>query len=142
MLVAPPPAPSSAPLSQAAGDCQTHAIHHTADAADTDPTGQSCPHQLHDLPDQGAVVPLTAEPEPTPARYRRPWAQLLARIFDRQVLVCPHCQGPMNRIQLVDDPAVIHRILTHLGLPTSLPQVAAARDPPQLELTDDNSFDL
>jgi len=49
---------------------------------------------MHDQPDQATVVPLTDEPEQTPARYRRPWAQLLARVFDRQVLVCPRCQGP------------------------------------------------
>ena len=74
-------------------------------------------------------------------RYRRPWAELLARIFGHQVLICPHCQGRMNRIQLVEDPVVIRRVLTHLGLPTSLPPVAPARDPPQAELDFDN-FDF
>jgi hypothetical protein len=75
-----------------------------------------------------------------PVCYRRPWAELLARIFGHQVLICPRCRRRMNRIQLVDDPAVIHRILTHLGLPTSLPIVAPARDPPQPEL-DFDDFD-
>ena len=48
----------------------------------------------------------------------------------------------MNRIQLVDDPAVICRILTHLGRPTSLPPVAPARAPPQPELDFDAPANL
>ncbi len=96
-------------------------------------------------PDQD-VAPLGAAPDDStelPIRYRRPWAELLARIFGHQVLVCPHCQGRMNRVQLVEDPAVIRRVLTHLGLPTALPPVAPARDPPQVELDfDDSDFDM
>lgn len=73
---------------------------------------------------------LPAEPEPTPdPEYRRPWAQLLKRVFGLDVLVCPKCSGPMRRIQFVDDPAVIQRICSHLGLPTAAPPVAPARAP-------------
>lgn len=91
-------------------------------------------------PDQD-VGPIASDKDATelPVRYRRPWAELLARIFGHQVLVCPHCQGRMNRIQLVEDPVVIRRVLTHLGLPTSLPPIAPARDPPQAELEFDDS---
>jgi len=77
-----------------------------------------------------------------PSRYRRPWAELLARIFGHQVLICPRCHRRMNRVQLVDDPAVIHRILTYLGLPTSLPPIAPARAPPQPELDFDDPANL
>ena len=40
----------------------------------------------------------------------------------------------MQIIQAVEDPKVIERILTHLGLPTDLPLVAPARAPPGDEL--------
>lgn len=79
-----------------------------------------------------AVPPaaLPPEPESTP-QYRLPWALLLKRIFGHEILICPKCQGPMRRIQFVDDPAVIQRICSHLGLPTAPPPVAPARAPPQ-----------
>ena len=52
-----------------------------------------------------------------PERPRRlDWAQLLRRAFAIDVRVCPRCQGPMRLISLVESPAVIRRILAHLGL--------------------------
>ena len=52
---------------------------------------------------------------------RRPrhwtWAALMRRAFDLDVLRCPRCAGRMPLIATVDDPAVIQRILAHLGLP-------------------------
>jgi hypothetical protein len=53
------------------------------------------------------------------------WAALMRRAFDLDVLRCPRCAGRMELIATIDDPAVIHRILTHLGLP-------GARDGPEL----------
>ena len=41
---------------------------------------------------------------------------------------------PMQVIQVVEDPVVIEKILTHLGLPTSLPPVSPARATPDSEL--------
>jgi hypothetical protein len=38
------------------------------------------------------------------------------------------CRGSKS----LDNPRVIAKVLAHLGLPTSLPAVAAARAPPQL----------
>ena len=52
------------------------------------------------------------------------WAALMRRTFDLDVLRCPRCAGRMERIATIDDPAVIHRILAHLGLP-------GARDGPE-----------
>jgi hypothetical protein len=80
----------------------------------------------------GAVPPgeLPSQPESTP-QYRRPWAQLLKRVFGHDILVCPKCHDQMRHIQFVDDPAVIQRICAHLGLPTAPPPVAPARAPPQ-----------
>jgi hypothetical protein len=53
------------------------------------------------------------------------WAALMRRAFDVDVLRCPRCDGRMQLIATIDDPAVIQRILAHLGLPS-------ARDGPPL----------
>jgi hypothetical protein len=45
------------------------------------------------------------------------WAALMRRAFDVDVLRCPRCTGRVQLIATIEDPAVIHRILAHLGLP-------------------------
>jgi hypothetical protein len=52
------------------------------------------------------------------------WAALMRRAFDLDVLRCPRCAGRMALIATIEDPAVIARILAHLGLP-------GARDGPE-----------
>jgi hypothetical protein len=52
------------------------------------------------------------------------WAALMRRAFDLDVLCCPRCAGRMQLLATIDDPAVIQRILAHLGLP-------GTRDGPQ-----------
>jgi len=52
------------------------------------------------------------------------WAALMRRAFDLDVLRCPRCARRMQLIATIDDPAVIQKILAHLGLP-------GARDGPQ-----------
>jgi len=69
-------------------------------------------------------------------RYRRPWHELLKRVFDLSVLNCPRCGHRMHRISHIEQPLVIARILDHLGLPTEQPPLAPARAPPQLDLLD------
>jgi hypothetical protein len=49
----------------------------------------------------------------------------MRRAFDLDVLRCPLCAGRMQLIATIEDPAVIQRILAHLGLP-------GARDGPPL----------
>ncbi len=41
----------------------------------------------------------------------------MRRAFDLDVLRCPRCAGRMQLIATIEDPAVIQRILAHLGLP-------------------------
>ena len=66
-----------------------------------------------------------------PARRAAPrWADLMRRAFGFDVLVCSRCGGRLRLIALIDNPQVIHRILTHLGLPTDVPEPRPARDPP------------
>ncbi len=52
------------------------------------------------------------------------WAALMRRAFDLDVLRCPRCASRMQLIATINDPAVIQRILAHLGLPCT-------RDDPQ-----------
>ena len=63
-------------------------------------------------------------------RRRLTWAALMMRVFGVDVLRCPACEGRMQVIAHIDEPAVVARILRHLGLPTSPPMVHPARAPP------------
>ncbi len=40
---------------------------------------------------------------------------------------CPQCGGPLTLLAAIEDPAVIGKILSHLGLPTRAPPRAPAR---------------
>ena len=70
----------------------------------------------------------TTDPRAGAAGASRPrywsWAVLMRRAFDLDVLRCPRCAGRMQLIATIEDPAVIQRILAHLGLP-------GARENPQ-----------
>ena len=56
-----------------------------------------------------------------------PWARLLKRVFGIDIEICPHCQGELKIVAAIEDPAVIVRILKHLGLPTRAPPRKPAR---------------
>lgn len=67
---------------------------------------------------------------PPPDRPRRlPWAALLKRVLDVDALACPKCNTPMVVLAFLTDPAVVRRILEHLGLPAEPIQLAPARCP-------------
>ena len=87
------------------------------------------------------VVPLPAQAKPTgegdcqhahgkPARLR--WAQLLKRVFDIDMERCA-CGGKLKLIAAIEEPAVIEKILTHLGLAARPPPRAPARREEVLE---------
>ena len=52
------------------------------------------------------------------------------------VLACPRCGGRLRLISLIDDPAVIERVLRHLGLQTEVPAARPPRAPPVAFLGD------
>ena len=54
-------------------------------------------------------------------------ARLLKRVFDIDPAHCPQCGGDFKIIAAIEDPAVIAKILTHLGLPARAPPRAPAR---------------
>jgi hypothetical protein len=77
-------------------------------------------------------LPKLADASPAPARSpaRYLWAVLLARILEILPLRCALCGAQMRLIAFVTDPPAVKSILTHLGEPTTPPQVARARGPP------------
>ena len=50
------------------------------------------------------------------------WARLLKRVFGIDLEHCPQCGGELKIIAAIEEPAVIVRILTHLGLPARAPR--------------------
>ena len=55
-----------------------------------------------------------------------PWAQLMARVFQFDVLACPRCGARMRIVCAINPPDAIRKILACLGLPTRAPPVAPA----------------
>jgi hypothetical protein len=50
--------------------------------------------------------------------------------FEADVLACVRCGGRMRVLATIEDPAVIHRILTHLGLSLEPGTAVPSRAPP------------
>jgi hypothetical protein len=75
-----------------------------------------------------------AAPSRLPPATRLSWAQLFARVFAKDVTVCPTCAAPMKVLAVVTAPDAIRRVLAHLELPLEPPAIAAARAPPEPEL--------
>jgi plasmid rolling circle replication initiator protein Rep len=44
------------------------------------------------------------------------WRELINKVWEADPLLCPKCQKEMRIVSLIDDRAVIERILRHLGL--------------------------
>ncbi len=65
-----------------------------------------------------------------PSEKRISWARLLKRVFDIDVTICSACRGKVKIISAIEDPKVIKKILTHLGLPAAAPKLQPARGPP------------
>jgi len=84
-----------------------------------------------DLPKEEAE---TFDPEKE-ARHMS-WADLMRRSFGIDVLQCPKCLGRMKLIALIEDPAVIAKILDHLGLSSEIPRARPARPPPERFMLD------
>jgi hypothetical protein len=120
------------------------------------PSGQD-PATADPVHDGGFAVPDTARCR---ARGHR-WADLMRRTFPPppfglrrglaeahrakaggfDVLAGPRCDGRLRLVALIEEAAVIGRILQHLGLPTDLPVARPARAPPLLTAADEAQVD-
>jgi hypothetical protein len=63
-----------------------------------------------------ADVRWPSVPAAQAARVRSTWARLIHKVYEVDPLECPKCKGSMRVIALIDDAAVIRKILRHLGL--------------------------
>ena len=64
---------------------------------------------------QASASAVEVEPvAPSLQEARRPWAELLRRIFEIDPLRCPRCGHEMRIVACITQPRVIDRILTHL----------------------------
>jgi hypothetical protein len=78
---------------------------------------------------QSAVEAPATHPEKSkekrgcqPRNY--PWATLMARVLELDVLACPRCGGRMRILAAINPPDAIKKILACLGLPTRAPPIA------------------
>jgi len=78
---------------------------------------------------------------PEKVRHERlRWAEMLKRVFEIDVTVCPKCSGRMEQIAVIKDKAVAKKIIENLGEVTTFQplEVAVDRGPPEpLEFPDD-----
>ena len=92
------------------------------------PEGGSGEGQVTEAPT--ARAPEADTPETAQQRARgEHWAALMQRTFGFDVLACPRCGGRLRLIALIEEAAVIGRILRHLGVPTEIPPPRPARAP-------------
>jgi hypothetical protein len=89
--------------------------------------------EAEEVPGDGGSPQSPASTEAGRARHWT-WANLMRRAFDIDVLACPRCGGRMTLLAMIEDPHVIRRILSHLRLPTEMPQPHASRPPPSPDL--------
>jgi hypothetical protein len=81
-----------------------------------------------------AAAETGAEIEASPGRQGRNyrWAELMARVFEFDVLACEHCGGRLRILAAIQTPEAIRKILDWLRLPSKPPPVAPAILDPQL----------
>ena len=84
-------------------------------------------------PSRPAVEPNASDRSELPAERAgayRPWAQLLTRTFEIDVLDCPRCHGRMKLLAMVTDPQSVTRLLHKLGEPVEVAGRSPSRGPP------------
>jgi hypothetical protein len=82
------------------------------------------------------VVNDRGEASVTGRRRSLTWAQRLKRVFAIEIETCRGCGGRLRVIASIEAPAVIERILEHLGRDTeSVDPAHPSRAPPQGDLS-------
>jgi Putative transposase/Transposase zinc-binding domain len=78
-------------------------------------------------PAQGAPETDGPKTELPPRPRRLPWADLLRRTFEIDVLKCVQCGGKMKVLAVITDPEEVVRLCENLGEPAEPPKVAPSR---------------
>ena len=55
-------------------------------------------------------------PPPGSSIFKQRWAELIKKVYEADPLPCTRFGGAMRIIHFIDQPEVIEKILTHLGL--------------------------
>jgi hypothetical protein len=55
-------------------------------------------------------------PRPISKELKKRWSYFIRKVYETDPLTCPKCQGEMAIISFIDQPAVVQKILKHLGL--------------------------
>jgi hypothetical protein len=81
---------------------------------------------------QEVGAPVDTDDKKPPNDKSKHWARLLKKVFGIDVESCHACGGKNVKIcAAIMEKAVIVKILNHIGIPPDIPEVAAARAPPQ-----------
>ena len=82
-----------------------------------------------------AAAPLRPPSIPLPPAKlpSKKWRDLILKVWHSDPLICPRCQHSMRVIAVIDQRAVIEKILRHLGLWSGTPHLAPARAPPDAD---------
>jgi hypothetical protein len=83
--------------------------------------------QIVPAPAKRATEPPTDHAQGQGETPRMSWARLLKRVFDIDIEHCPNCGGALKIIAAIEDPPVIDKILSHLGLPSRAPPRSPAQ---------------
>jgi len=120
-----PPAPTAWPLTALIPRPRLHLIRfHGVLAPNASLRSQIVPGEATPETD---IANRNDDPPSASPRARMSWAQLLKHVFAIDITACPQCGSPLSVLTAIEDPAVIAKILSHLGLPTRAPPKAPAR---------------
>ena len=61
-------------------------------------------------------TPAPVDSDITKKELRRNWARLIQKIYQTDPLLCPKCSGHMRIISIIEDLAIVKKILIHLNL--------------------------
>ena len=82
-------------------------------------------------PDVGKAIQVIDVSEHLPRRIpSAKWRELIKKVWEADPLICPRCSKEMRIVALIDQAAVIERILRHLGLWEQGVRVTPSTGPP------------
>ena len=82
-------------------------------------------------PDAGKAIQVIDVSEHLPRRIpSAKWRELIKKVWEADPLICPRCSKEMRIVALIDQAAVIERILRHLGLWEQGVRVTPSTGPP------------